>query len=187
MKRKQNVPFYVIAILTCSIYFAACSIDKGKANLAKTTVHFKDSIRHYFAVPQGKDLTIPFTFYNTGQHPLAVLEVQTSCGCTKAEFPSRLIESEGQGDIVLHYNSIMNIGYTQIYVTVIMNTAPVSIHTLIFDVNTVPNALYVKDYEELYDEEQELKKKTGVENAVDGDETQAEKNYYTDSLAYDTY
>jgi len=72
------------------------------------------------------------------------------------------------------------------YVFRIIRTV-VSIHTLIFDVNTVPNALYVKDYEELYDEEQELKKKTGVENAVDGDETQAEKNYYTDSLAYDTY
>ena len=51
-------------------------------------------------------------------------------------------------------------------------------HTLHFDVHVVPDALYVKDYEEIFYKE-EKKKKGAVKELVDGDETQ--QGYYTDS------
>ncbi|MBL7753795.1 MAG: DUF1573 domain-containing protein [Chitinophagaceae bacterium] len=169
---------YRIAFLFLMLIFAAgCNWNVDKSKLAKTTVRFNDSTRHYFPIPQGKKLTATYRFFNTGQKPLAIIDVQTSCGCALAEYSDRLIQPEGEGTIVIEYNSDKNLGFTEIFTTVIANTEP-SMHTLHFDVNVVPDALYVKDYEEIFYKE-EKKKKGGVKELVDGDETQ--QGYYTDS------
>lgn len=157
---------------------SACNFNVDKTKLPKTKIKFIDSVRHYFPVPQGKKLTIPYKFINVGEHPLTIIEVQTSCGCTLAKFPDRLIENEGEGIIELEFNSTKNIGYTEVYVTVFANTEPIMMHTLIFDLNVVPDAHYTKDYEEIFDEE-EIKDKDGTKKLVDGDET--EQGYYIDS------
>lgn len=89
--------------------------------MAKTTVRFKDSNRHYYAIPQGKKQDVIFKYYNTGENPLAVIEVQSSCGCAKVKYPDRLIEPEGEGAIEIAYDSYKNIGYSQVFITVVMN------------------------------------------------------------------
>ncbi|MEZ5046741.1 MAG: DUF1573 domain-containing protein [Chitinophagaceae bacterium] len=156
-----------------------CGIGVDKNTLPKTKVKFKDSLRHYFPILQGSELTIPYTFINTGKNPLTIIECQTSCGCTVAEFSTRPIEEGGEGTILLKFNSIKNIGYTEVFTTVIANTEPVGMHTLQFDVNVVPDALYTKDYEELYTIQEE-KSKSSAKKLVDGEQQQG---YYTDSTA----
>jgi hypothetical protein len=172
-----NLRFFGGMILLL-LFLQACNWNVDKTKLAKTKIKFIDSFRHYFPIPQGKKLTASYRFVNTGQHPLSIIDVQTSCGCALAEFSDRLIQPEGEGTIVVEYNSNKNLGFTEIYTTVIANTEPESMHTLVFDVHVVPDALYVKDYEEVFYKE-EKKKKGGVKELVDGDETQ--QGYYTDS------
>jgi hypothetical protein len=41
-------------LLLFIIFITSCGITQNKEKLAKTKIKFKDSIRHYFAIPQGK-------------------------------------------------------------------------------------------------------------------------------------
>ncbi len=180
-KSIQFIPQFFIFIL----FISSCGLTQNKENLAKTKVKFKDSIRHYFAIPQGKQQTAAFRFFNIGTNPLSILEVQTSCGCAKAEFPSRLIEPDGEGVITIKFDSHKNLGYSQIYVTVRANTEPIAFHTLIFDLNVVPDAHYIKDYEEVFKEREEKDGNGNVKILVEGDESEA--GYYLDSTEATTY
>ncbi len=172
-------------LLLFIVFITSCGITQNKEKLAKTKIKFKDSIRHYFAIPQGKQQTAAFRFFNIGANPLSILEVQTSCGCAKAEFPSRLIEPEGEGVITIKFDSHKNLGYSQIFVTVRANTEPVAFHTLIFDLNVVPDAHYIKDYEEVFKEREEKEGNSDIKKMVEGDESEA--GYYLDSTEATTY
>ncbi len=172
-------------LLLFIVFITSCGITQNKEKLAKTKIKFKDSIRHYFAIPQGKQQTAAFRFFNIGANPLSILEVQTSCGCAKAEFPSRLIEPEGEGVITIKFDSHKNLGYSQIFVTVRANTEPIAFHTLIFDLNVVPDAHYIKDYEEVFKEHEEKEGNGDIKIMVEGDETEA--GYYLDSTEATTY
>ncbi len=177
--------FLSAALIVLFAVLNSCNWGQSKENLAKTSIRFKDSVRHYFAIPQGKEQTASFKFFNTGDNPLSILEVQTSCGCAIADFPSRLIEPGGEGAIVIKFNSEKNIGYSQIFVTVRANTEPMVFHTLVFDLNVVPDALYIKDYEEVFQEKEDRELKGNMKKMVEGDETEA--GYYTDSTEATTY
>lgn len=158
---------------------SSCGTGVDKTKMAKTKIKFIDSVRHYYPLPQGKELTIPYKFINVGENPLTIIDVQSSCGCTVAEFPERPIAPESEGMITLTFQSTKNIGYTEVFTTVVSNAEPDGFHTLVFDLNVVPDALYTKDYEEIYTEQEKEKRKAGIEDLVDGDAT--EEGYYTDS------
>ena len=172
----KHLPVLILSLILL-VSFSACNFGQSKEKLQKTTVRFKDSVRHYFALPQGKQQNAMFKFFNTGKNPLAILEVQTSCGCAVPEFPDRLIEPDGEGVINIQFDSHKYLGYSKVYVTVRANTEP-AFHTLIFDLNVVPDALYTKDYEEVYKEREEKEGNSKVKEMVEGDETQA--GYYLD-------
>jgi hypothetical protein len=178
---KKNTYILFILSLLSIVFIASCNFSESKKTLTKTKVKFEDSNRHYFAIPQDKQQDVIFRYYNTGEHPLAILEVQSSCGCAKVEFPDRLIEPEGEGDIVVHYDSYKNVGYSQVFITVVMNTEPVSMHTLVFDLNIVPDEGFSTDYEKTFEKHKEADEAGGVKELVEGDAS--EQGYYTDSSA----
>jgi len=76
--------------------------------------------------------------------------------------------------LTLSYNSAKNVGYVKHYITLYGNFENAVLKELIFDINVVPNAMYTKDYEELYTEE--INANGGVKRFVDGDENN--KGYY---------
>lgn len=168
-----------IAAALLAWLISSCGAGVDKTKMARTKIKFIDSVRHYYPLPQGKELTIPYKFINVGKNPLTIIDVQTSCGCTVAEFPERPIAPESEGMITLTFQSTKNIGYTEVFTTVVSNAEPEGFHTLVFDLNVVPDALYTKDYEEIYTEQEQEKRKAGIEDLVDGDDT--EEGYYTDS------
>lgn len=143
-----------------------------------TKVSFKDSVRHYFPISQGKYLFVFYEYKNTGDHPLAISEMHTSCGCAKVSSNSHILEPGGTAVIKVEYTSYKNIGYSQIFVTLYMNTVPRE-HTLVFDVNIVPEEGKNANYEETYEKQKENSTIDEVNKAVEGD--QNKKGYYTDS------
>ncbi len=186
MKRPYSLHItYILAALIAIGAFTACNTQGSKEKLVKTRVRFKDSVRHYFAIPQGKEQTAAFKFFNVGKHPLAVLEVQTSCGCAEVEYPDRLIQPDGEAYIIVKFDTYKYLGYSQVHVYVRMNTDPIETHVLIFDLNVVPDAHYVKDYEEIYKEREEKEGRGSIKEMVEGDETQA--GYFIDSTEATTY
>ncbi|HAF35157.1 MAG TPA: hypothetical protein DCG88_14260 [Sphingobacterium sp.] len=78
--------------------------------------------------------------------------------------------------LTFSYNSAKNVGYVKHYITLYGNFEKSPIREIIFDINVVPNAMYTKDYEELYSEE--IRAQGGLKTLVDGAENN--KGYFMD-------
>ncbi|MFD2540052.1 DUF1573 domain-containing protein [Sphingobacterium chuzhouense] len=152
----------------------------GCMNLAdkKTTVEIKDNKRHYYPILAGQQKDISFNLKNTGEHPLMITDIITSCGCLKVNDDKNTFSVPPGKErlLTLSYNSSKNVGYVKHYVTLYGNFVSGEIQEIEFDINVVPNAMYTKDYEELYKEEVDAE--GGFKRFVDGDENN--KGYYMD-------
>ncbi|WP_221412349.1 DUF1573 domain-containing protein [Dysgonomonas sp. 520] len=132
-----------------------------------------DPDRHYYPILRGQALDIQYVIENTGEHPLFITDIHTSCGCVLVDESSlKVLPAGGKGFIKLQYESDKNIGYVKHYVTVYANLESGPSMEVTFDLHVVPNALYTRDYEELY------KEKSEEESLVDGDENNL--RYYID-------
>ena len=56
-------------------------------------------------IPQGKPVTHVFVIQNTGKEPLALENVQASCGCTTPEWNKEAIAPGATAEIKVGYNS----------------------------------------------------------------------------------
>jgi hypothetical protein len=137
-----------------------------------------DNERHYYPLLAGQVKDLAFKLKNTGENPLMITDIITSCGCLKIEegLGSFSIPPGKERILTLSYNSAKNIGYVKHYITLYGNFKQQSFQEIIFDINVVPNALYTKDYEELYKEEMEAN--AGLGRLVDGEENN--KGYFMD-------
>lgn len=141
-----------------------------------TTFELEDPYRKYFPVLQGQPLSMFFRITNTGDYPLYIYDVLPSCGCTTVKHP-RAIAPGLEGHIELEFNSNKNIGHVGVYTTLVLNTEE-KYHTFFFETNVVPDADYIKDYEQIYYEA--MKDEKGfMQEFVDGAANQ--KGYIIDS------
>lgn len=163
--------FYYIAIMLV-ISFGSKSCD---VKSRKTTIAVVDNDRHYYPILRGQEKEITFVLKNTGEHPFLLDEIFTSCGCLKVSEKSSIksIPVGEKGFLKLNYIATSNIGYADYYITLYGNFDSLTKKEIKFDINIVPDALYIKDYEELY---KELKESNKIKQIIDGKES--ERGYY---------
>lgn len=102
----------ILAILFL-IFFSGNSIaQNAPANFVTKTANF-GKVRE----DQGK-IHYDFTFYNKGGNPLRVEKVETSCGCTVAEYTKLAVPKDSAGVIRVTYNTINRPGEINKSVTV---------------------------------------------------------------------
>ena len=172
---------YIITILPLMALLGITASCTKK--LPMTTIVVQDSIRHYYPLVQGTDLTILWRVANTGQAPLVLTDVQPSCGCVVMDKKDELVIPPGK-DVVLRfiYRSEANTGYVRHTIRLFGNIVPKGMASLIFDLNVVVPALGSPDYEEQHKKRNEFDIQTGVKKLVDGDESQ--RGYWTDESNY---
>ena len=84
-----------------------------------------DKTEHEFGkLLQGEVVTYSFHFTNTGNAPLLITEVKTSCGCTAGDFPREPIKPGQDGLIKATYDSKGHHGFQSRALSVISNTNP---------------------------------------------------------------
>ena len=84
-----------------------------------------DKTEHDFGtILQGERVTYTFHFTNTGNMPLIVSNVKTSCGCTIGDFSRAPVEPGKQGTIKATYDSKGHNGMQTRTLTVVSNTIP---------------------------------------------------------------
>ncbi len=138
----------------------------------KTSIEVIDPYRQYHPVLRGRSLDIVYQIKNTGEHPLFITEILPSCGCILVDERSVQVIPVGDiGRLYLKYDSRKNVGPTQHYVTIVGNLENEGgRYELMFEILVVPHALYTRDYEELYDPE-ENKQKPGWDQLNTADYT----------------
>lgn len=162
-----------LLLLLCALTgFGACTRKVGT-----TSVQVEDSVRHYYPIVTGEELYLNYRLKNTGHEPLVIEDIQPSCGCIVADLSRKVIPPDDEILLQFTFNSLKNVGYVRHVIRLFGNIEPNGMASLVFDVNIVPPADYVPDYEESYREELE-KKGNLVEGLVNG--RPAEKGYYVD-------
>lgn len=84
-------------------------------------IQFENTTFNFGNLRQGEVAEHAFTFRNTGDRPLEIRNVRTSCGCTASEWTREPIAPGGTGRIVARFNSAGKSGHQHKTLTVETN------------------------------------------------------------------
>lgn len=85
------------------------------------SITFQKDTHDFGDIYQGDVVKHTFTFENTGNEPLIITNVQTTCGCTAPAWPRDPIAPGQTGDITIQFNSTGKIGRQNKVVTIVSN------------------------------------------------------------------
>lgn len=90
---------YHIIITALFITLTACIVSYAEPAVQTVNPHFQ-----FVPVVDGTIITHDFIIQNTGNTPLHISRVKTSCGCTTADY-TKVIEAHGKGKISIKGNT----------------------------------------------------------------------------------
>ncbi|UXX78096.1 DUF1573 domain-containing protein [Reichenbachiella carrageenanivorans] len=115
---------YVLALaVLISLSFAATAQD---AELVAPTppgpfIKFSEMSHDFGDIEQGEKVAYTFEFTNTGDAPVVITNVLTTCGCTASSWPREPIAPGGSSKIDVTFNSTGKIGHQNKVITVMSN------------------------------------------------------------------
>jgi hypothetical protein len=88
-------------------------------------IKFEEEVFDFGRVAEGELVDHTYIFENTGDAPLVLTAVETTCGCTAAKtWPKEPIAPGEKGRIDIQFNSDKRIGTQNKSITVVANTRP---------------------------------------------------------------
>lgn len=130
--------FSILVLALCLL--TACNGNSGDGKLStdlvtspksatqtsnkQAAIKFDKEEHDFGTLLQGEVVTYSFHFTNTGNMPLIISEVGSSCGCTVGDYPREPIAPGKTGDIKVTYNSAGHQGFQSRFLTVMSNTNP---------------------------------------------------------------
>jgi hypothetical protein len=122
---------FLIVLLVNFVFLSSCSKSGGEQKIDSsvienmTVIKFKKKELDFHLVEEGEVVQGSFVFTNEGKYPLVIYDVNTSCGCTVADYPKGEIAPGEQGTISVKYDSEGSSGMRiSKEVTVNANTTP---------------------------------------------------------------
>jgi len=94
--------------------------DEDKSGL-KAEIKFDQSDHDFGTIEQGETVGCNFTFKNTGEASLVILDASTSCGCTVPRFSTEPVLPGGSGTVEVRFDSEGRIGQQSKTVTIRTN------------------------------------------------------------------
>lgn len=116
---KQTVKSIFILVLALGLFNAA-PMHFNLDNTKVAVLTFKTSVVDYGTIIQNSDGKRLFTFTNTGNAPLIITNVKTSCGCTVPSYSKTPILPGEEGVLEIKYNTKKLGSFTKT-ITVISN------------------------------------------------------------------
>ncbi|MDG5489930.1 DUF1573 domain-containing protein [Psychroserpens sp. SPM9] len=102
MKRTLNI--VIVCVLALS-FFSVAPIKFNIHDSKVAVITFKTEVVDYGTIIQNSDGTRAFTFTNTGDAPLLITNVKTSCGCTVPSYSKTPIQPGEQGELKIKYDT----------------------------------------------------------------------------------
>lgn len=139
MKSLLNIRYLLLTVVLGLCLLSACK-EKSGGNLStdlvtspksatetsnkQAAIKFEKEEHDFGSLLQGEVVSYSFHFTNTGNMPLIISEVGSSCGCTVGDYPREPIAPGKTGDIKVTYNSAGHHGFQSRILTVMSNTNP---------------------------------------------------------------
>ncbi len=117
MKRTLNISILLIFALS---FFNAAPTEFDKYDVKVAILKFKTEVINYGTITQNAEGKRIFTFTNTGDAPLLITKVKTSCGCTVPSYSKAPIQPGDQGELEIKYDTKRLGAFTKT-ITVISN------------------------------------------------------------------
>ena len=90
-------------------------------------ITFEETSHDFGDIQQGDKVEHTFAFENTGNEPLIITHVQTTCGCTAPEWPKEPVMPGQAAEIKVRFDSAGKFGRQNKVISVISNSvAPVN-------------------------------------------------------------
>lgn len=117
-----------ILLLSMVFLFAiACKNEDKSVKVLETdstTISFTETLFDFGEIMQGEQIKHTFIFKNSGDKPLLIKEVHSSCGCTVANYTDKPVNPQSEGFIKVTFNSAGKQGSQYKTITIISNTKP---------------------------------------------------------------
>ena len=139
MRNNLNIKYLLADFVLASCLMSACK-EKGDGTLStdlvtspksatqtsnkQAAIKFDKEEHDFGTLLQGEVVSYSFHFTNTGNMPLIISEVGSSCGCTVGDYPREPIAPGKTGEIKVTYNSAGHHGFQSRILTVMSNTNP---------------------------------------------------------------
>jgi hypothetical protein len=112
-------------ILLSAILFSLVTIAQEGAVLTEPVngpeITFSEKKYDFGDITQGEVVEHVFVFQNTGNQPLILSNVLTTCGCTVPSWPREPIAPGEESEITVKYNSRGKIGMQNKVITIVSN------------------------------------------------------------------
>ncbi len=107
---KQIKTFSIIAIACIALMsFTTLSASNSQSLISAVSnfikVSWEKETHDFGEIPQGKPISVAFTFTNAGDTPLLIADVATSCGCTASDYSKEPIAPGKSSKIKVTYNA----------------------------------------------------------------------------------
>ena len=86
------------------------------------SITFEQSSHDFGDIHQGDKVTHVFNFENTGDAPLIISNVQTTCGCTATDWPRDPVAPGESASITVNFNSAGKMGRQNKIITIVSNS-----------------------------------------------------------------
>ena len=87
------------AVIVGFISFTAMQTDN------KPEFKFEKETHDFGKIPQGKPVSVDFKFTNTGEEPIIISNIETTCGCTVPKYTKTPVLKGQEGTITLTFNA----------------------------------------------------------------------------------
>ena len=125
MKRTVNTSLNAIKVFLFVSVFSVTTMQAQDLAMVKMAnkvaiIDFETEVIDYGTIAQNSDGMRIFTFTNTGNAPLIISEVKTSCGCTVPTYSKEAILPGSEGQLEIKYDT-KKLGNFSKTITVISN------------------------------------------------------------------
>ncbi len=111
-----------INFLAFSLLFLLLNLNV-QAQETAPKIKFAVSTHEFGDIYQGDVVAHTFTFENTGNAPLVLTNVATTCGCTAPEWPREPIIPGETAEILIKFNSTGKMGIQNKVITIFSNAS----------------------------------------------------------------
>ncbi|WP_431159017.1 DUF1573 domain-containing protein [Winogradskyella poriferorum] len=101
---KRTVNTFILTVFSV-IFFNATTAEIHTLKSKVAVIEFETETLDYGTVVQNSDGLRTFNFINTGEAPLLITKVKTSCGCTAPSYSKAPILPGESGEILIKYNT----------------------------------------------------------------------------------
>ena len=103
MKKTLSVLF--IVAMTISLSCSQTPDKESKSEISEPKPEFETLTHNFGKIIKNDPASFDFVFKNTGNEPLLITNVRSSCGCTTPYWPNEAIKPDEDSKITVKYNT----------------------------------------------------------------------------------